>query len=561
LSRPSDHYDSPAPLNDGAVNQPTLGPIGWLRWVWRQLTNMRTALFLLLLLAIAAVPGSLVPQRSADPNGVTQYFANNPTLAPLLDKVQAFDVYSSAWFSAIYLLLFISLIGCVIPRTKHHFQALRAKPPRTPARLARLAGFTVRTPQPGTDARTAVTAARGLLKKSGYRVALFDTGRELSVSAERGYLRETGNLLFHFALVGILITVGFGGGFGFGGQRVLVEGQTFVNTLLAYDSFSPGRFFNDASLEPYKLTLNDFTVAYEMRNLKAYGQPVDYTAGVSVTRPGQAVDTEQVKVNVPMKAGNTNIYLLGNGYAPTVTVRDPAGLVVFTDSIPFLPQDANLTSLGVVKVPDGLAEQVGMVGFFYPTQAKAVSGAYYSSFPDLQYPVLTLNVYEGDLGLNDGVPTSVYSLKTDKMTQLTGGKTGVKSIELKPGESRSLPGGLGSVTFDDAKPGAKPGDFSGSVRRFASFDIRQDPTQQWVMSFAVLAVLGLLISLLVPRRRLWVKAVDGDDGSLRLEYAGLARGEDPALEAAVTSLADRHAALLFPRQPADPAPDTTRLSP
>ena len=99
---------------------------------------MRTALVLLLLLAIAAVPGSIVPQRSADPNGVTQYFADNPDLAPVLDNLQLFDVYTSAWFSAIYILLFVSLIGCVIPRTKHHWKALRARPPRTPARLERL---------------------------------------------------------------------------------------------------------------------------------------------------------------------------------------------------------------------------------------------------------------------------------------------------------------------------------------------------------------------------------------------------------------------------------------
>src|SRR3954451_6824857 len=119
MSRPSDHYDSkPVPGND-SIAQPKLGFTGWLRWFWRQLTSMRTALFLLLLLAIAAVPGSLVPQRSSDPNGVTQYFATNPDLAPFLDKLQAFDVYSSAWFSSIYILLFISLIGCVIPRTKH----------------------------------------------------------------------------------------------------------------------------------------------------------------------------------------------------------------------------------------------------------------------------------------------------------------------------------------------------------------------------------------------------------------------------------------------------------
>ncbi|MEO6199917.1 MAG: cytochrome c biogenesis protein ResB [Cryobacterium sp.] len=544
MSRPSDHYDSRPAAAGTEITQPRLGFIGWLRWFWRQLTSMRTALFLLLLLAIAAVPGSLVPQRSSDPNGVTQYFADNPDLAPALDTIQAFDVYSSAWFSAIYLLLFVSLIGCVIPRTRHHLQALRAKPPKTPAHLARLAGFTSRDAPAGTDAAAAVESARGLLKSSGYRVERCESGREVSVSAERGYLRETGNLVFHSALVGILVTVGFGSGFGFSGQRVLVEGQTFVNTLLSYDSFNPGRFFDDASLDPYKLKLDDFTVAYETQNLKAFGQPLDFTADVSVTKRGQAAEPGNVKVNGPLRTGDTDVYLLGNGYAPTITVKDPDGKVVFTDSIPFLPQDANLTSLGVVKVPEGLKKQLGMIGFFYPTQAEAQSGAYFSSFPDLQYPLLTLNVYAGNLGLDEGVPTSVYSLDTDKMDALATRTTTVKPLELKPGETQQLPNGLGSVTFDDANPGAKKGDFSGSVLRFASFDIHHDPTQGWVLLFAVLVLLGLLTSLFIPRRRVWVKAIRQDDGSVRLEYAGLARGDDPALEAAVADLADRHGAQL-----------------
>src|SRR6478752_8063503 len=151
--RPDDHADG---AGSDDIVQPKLGVIGWLRWGWRQLTSMRTALVLLLLLAIAAVPGSLVPQRSSDPNGVTQYFTDNPDLAPVLDKFQMFDVYTSAWFSAVYLLLFVSLIGCIIPRTKHHFDALRARPPRTPARLNRLAGYTERALPDGVDAATAV---------------------------------------------------------------------------------------------------------------------------------------------------------------------------------------------------------------------------------------------------------------------------------------------------------------------------------------------------------------------------------------------------------------------
>ena len=216
-SRPSDHIDSAAP--DPSVVQPRLGVIGYLRFFWRQLTSMRTALFLLLLLAFAAIPGSLVPQRSSDPNGVITYKAANPDLFPILDGLQVFDTYTSVWFSSIYLLLFVSLIGCIIPRTKHHLVALRARPPKTPARLDRLAGFTTRTSDAPADELLA--SARALLRRQGYRTELFGD----SVSAERGYLRETGNLVFHSALVGILVAVGIGGGFGFSGQRVIVEGQ------------------------------------------------------------------------------------------------------------------------------------------------------------------------------------------------------------------------------------------------------------------------------------------------------------------------------------------------
>ena len=553
LSRPADHIDSAEPVPDGvsvrhdsSVTQPKLGFVGWIRFAWRQLTSMRTALLLLLLLAVAAVPGSLVPQRSSDPNGVAQYFTNNPELAPILDGFQMFDVYSSAWFSAVYLLLFVSLIGCVIPRTKHHLEALRARPPRTPVRLSRLAGYTERSLPEGENADAAIATATAELKRAGYRVEKYELRGEASVSAERGYLRETGNLVFHTALLGVLFAVGIGSGFSYQGQRVIVEGQSFVNTLAAYDSFNPGRFFDDTTLPPYRLTLDELAVTYETANRDALGQPIDFTANVVVASQGGEPEKQRVKVNEPLRTNDSDVFLLGNGYAPTITVRDPGGEVVFTDSVPFLPQDANLTSIGVVKVPDGLAAQVGMVGFFYPTQTRLDTGAFTSSYPDLVYPVLTMNVYEGDLGIDAGVPKSVYALDPSGMEQVTGASTGVDSIELMPGETTDLPNGLGTVTFEDASPDvgdpdAAERDFSESVLRFASFDIHNDPFQAWVLVFAVLILGGLLVSLFVPRRRMWVKAAKRPDGSVVLEYAGLARGDDPGLDDAVAAFADKHA--------------------
>jgi cytochrome c biogenesis protein len=260
----------------------------------------------------------------------------------------------------------------------HHWRALRSAPPRTPANFSRL---------PASDSfitsvgRTSgIERAHALLRRQGYRVVRYDTDARLTVSAERGYARETGNLLFHAALVGVLVTVGIGGGAGFTGQRVIYEGQAFANTLLAYDSFNPGRFFSASSLTPYTVRLDSFTTVYEEKNQNAIGQPTDYTAKVTVQLKDQAPEATVIKVNEPLRFGNTDIYLLGNGYAPQVTVRDSAGDVVFRDTIPFLPQDNNLTSVGVVKLPDGLTEQLGLVGFFYPTVSEGHSGAFFSIY-------------------------------------------------------------------------------------------------------------------------------------------------------------------------------------
>ncbi|WP_341975855.1 cytochrome c biogenesis protein ResB [Microbacterium sp. LWO13-1.2] len=538
--RPSDHVDG-----DDSITQPRLGFVGWLRWSWRQLTSMRTALVLLLVLAIAAIPGSIFPQRMADPNGVTQWERNNPDLFPVLDALKLFDVYLSPWFSAIYLLLFTSLVGCVIPRIKHHAKALRARPPRTPARLQRLEDFrAVRREAADADAAASasIDIATKQLKSLGYRVERYDRGRSFSVSAERGYWRETGNLLFHLALVGVLITVGVGGGFAYTGQRVLVEGETFANTLVDYDSMNRGRFVSDDALTPYAMRLDSFDVTYQPFGEPGSGQAGDFSANVSVQDTTGSSTDGAVRVNHPLGVGGDQIYLLGNGYAPTITVRNAAGDIVYRNSVPFLPQDNNMTSLGVVKVTDGMPEQLGLIGFFYPTAASGQEGAIASGYGDLINPLLTLDVYSGDLGINDGIPKSVYVLDTTGMKKLAGRTTNVNSIELGPGETGDLPNGLGTVTFEDESPDGAT-DASQSVKRFASLQIHHDASAVWVLVFALSALGGLMLALFVPRRRVWVKA-SGEDGVVSLEYAGLARGEDPTLAAAVDDLVAGHARLM-----------------
>ena len=504
------------------VKSPEIGLRGWLRWIWRQLTSMRTALILLLLLAAAAVPGSVFPQRSADPNGVTAYFKANPALAPVLDKIQLFDVYTSAWFSAIYILLFISLIGCVLPRTAAHARALRQPPVQTPRNLKRMPAYQA-IELAGKKSQDALLAkAHVLLKKQGYRVALEGDGSNGSVSAERGYLRETGNLVFHLSLIGVLIAVGVGGGLSYSGQRVLVEGESFVNNLAGYDSFSPGTFFDESHLVPFSVRLDKFEVDFyrdqTLKNKANAGTPTDFRAFVTTTLGSTGEQSAgRVRVNEPLAMPNANVYLTGNGYAPSITIRDASGQVVYSGATPFLPQDANYTSLGVIKVTD-VPKQYGIISFFYPTVGTLESGALTSLYPDAAIPLLSMNIYLGDLGINGGEPKNVFALDVENMTQIAGGKSGVKGLRLQLGETVKLPKDLGTVTFD-------------GLKRFASLDVSYNPGGVWVLIFALLSLAGVTTSLLVPRRRVWVRKTETG-----FEVAALARGDDPVLERVVSEL-------------------------
>lgn len=515
--RPSDHIDSASIDVSESLAQPPLDAAGWLRFFWRQLTSMRTALMLLLLLAIAAIPGSLVPQRSADPNGVIRWEREDPELFAILDSLQMFDVYTSVWFSAIYLLLFVSLIGCILPRTTHHLKALREPPPKTPKNLNRLEGY--QTVRVSGDREQLLQRVERVMRAQRFRVKRYGE----SVAGETGYLRETANLVFHFALVGVLLGLAFGTGFKYSGQKVLVEGQSFTNQLASYDTFTAGTFVDETSLTAYGLRLENFEAEYEFDPDTGVSNPLDFAATMSVVREGDA-ETQVLKVNQPLDISGTSVYLLGNGFAPHITITDPSGREVFSQPVVFLPQDANLTSVGVAKIPDGLAEQVGMVGFFYPSAVVLPSGALSSISPEPDQPVLTFNVFTGDLGLNEGIPRNVYDLDTDSLTAVAGRGTDVPPIVLGLGQSQALPDGLGTITFS-------------SLPRFISVDIHRDPTQLPVAVSAAFLIAGLVTSLFVVRRRAWVRVVEAPEGEL-LELAGLSRGDDPGLNKAMAELAE-----------------------
>jgi len=482
------------------IKTPELGTVGLLRWLWRQLTSMRTALILLLLLGVASIPGSIIPQRNQDPTRVQQYFVNNPTLAKVFDRFSLFNLYSSTWFSAIYLLLFISLIGCVLPRTWEHFKNIRALPPLTPKNLVRLEEF--RKFESRKTAEEILVIARSHFGKRRYRIRDCDG----SVAVEKGFIRESGNLLFHLSLIGILIGVSSGALGGMRGSAIVNEGESFINVATSYDSLSAGRFFRLSDLPPVTLKVLKFTAIYDPLT----NAPLDYSLILDVTESGKLESRRvEVKVNKPLTFGATRIYLQANGFSPKVTVRDNTGKIVLSGAIPFLPQDANLTSIGAIKVPDLIPTQLGIVGSFLPSAERDQMRGGFSSYPEALNPRLLMSAWLGDLGLDKGVPQSVYRINTAKMNRI-----GLKS--LAPGEVWNLTGKsgtVGSITFD-------------GVTHWVNLQIVRDPGKPFALLGAVFALLGLLISLFARRRRIWIRTVLGENTSssgIIVEIAGLSR--------------------------------------
>ena len=498
-----------------AAPRPQLGLAGWLRWAWRQLTSMRTALVLLFLLAVGSVPGSVLPQQGINPAAVQQYFANHPALAPWLNRLGLFNVFAAPWYAAIYLLLFISLAGCVVPRTVRLARSARALPPPAPRNLARLPSSarleTALPPQQALAAATAMLSARRFrLRASGDWVA-----------AEKGYRREAGNLLFHLALLGVLASIGLGGLFGYKGDRLLVAGSTFADTATNLDVFHPGRLVSAADLAPFTVALDGFSASY-LTSGPDRGQPAMFHANIRyASAPGAPTRAYDLQVNHPLVVDGVRVFLIGHGFAPVFRVTDGTGRVVFDQPVPFLAAEtATYTSEGVIKVPGARPQQLGFVGVFLPT-AVVRGGRLQSAFPAPLNPMVSLVSYAGDLGLGSGVPQSVYQLQTAQMRRLA-----VSPRPLAPGQSITLPRGYGTLTFT-------------GYRQWVSLAITYDPGQLPALACAIAALAGLLLSFFVRRRRVFVRAREAGDGRTVVDIGALARSDaGGGFEAEFAELAD-----------------------
>jgi cytochrome c biogenesis protein len=513
--------------------------LAFLRNTWRGLTAMRTALVLLFLLALAALPGALLPQTALNAPKVNAYITDHGWWGRLLDKLQFYDVYGSVWFSAIYVLLFISLVGCLLPRSVDYGRQFFAKPVLMPRNLSRLPHHVRAEFATDRSVDDVADEVRGQLR--GWRLRRDADGeagtRRVSLSTERGFLRETGNLVFHFALLGLIVAFAVGKMFMYSGQViVLANGSQFCNSgVLNYDSFTPGLRVDGTRLNPFCVKINSFEAGY-----LPTGQPVSYDSKIEY-QSGEDLVTNtwrpyDLKENSPLRTAGDRVYLLGNGYAPQFTVTFPDGQVR-QGLIQWKPDDtATMLSEGATKFdpPDVTdpsvltTKQLAVTGLFAPS-AVYQNGLLTSSYPGLTKPGVSLDIYQGNLGEEAGTGQSIFTI--DQGMVANGRLKLVDKANLSPGQTTKLPDGT-KIRFDD-------------VQKWVSLQISHDPTQVYVLVFALLMLGGLIVSLTVKRRRVWVRVSrtpadePGDTGRTVVEIGGLARTDQAGYGEEFTRLAAR----------------------
>ncbi|KXP12791.1 cytochrome C biogenesis protein ResB [Tsukamurella pulmonis] len=504
-----------------------------VRNTWRSLTSMKTALVLLFLLAVAAMPGALLPQRDVDSAATAKWIDDHGTLGELLDKLQFFGVFKSVWFTAIYALLFVSLVGCIVPRCFEHFRALRTPPVATPRNLSRLPRHTTRESDqdPEAAAQTVLGGLRGWRKisRTGGRGEAEGT---VTVSAEKGYLREAGNLVFHISLVGILIAIGVGQQFSYEGSRIVIAGdEGFCNTSSNYDNFRAGNLVDGTGLAPFCLKADEVQATF-LPN----AQPDMFRTMASYQdREGLRDGTWKnyaIEVNKPLRMEGVRVYMLGHGYAGTFSVTYPNG-AVRKQTMQFAPQDKiNFLSSGALRFdpPADLyrtederrTKQIGIEGLLAPT--KQLDGTLLTSrFPAPNDPAVAVDIYQGDTGLDTGKPQNIFSLSRDQIDSKRLEKKA--RVNLSVGQSTTLEDGT-QVRFD-------------GVTNFAALQVSHNPAQNWTLIFAIGMLGGLIVSLTVKRRRVFVRLTPREGGGTVMEIAGLARTDQAGWTEDFEALADR----------------------
>lgn len=273
-------------------------------FLWRFFKSLKLTLFLLMILALASVVGTLIPQHEGALEMIQGW---SPSLGKLVGAFQLFDLYHSHWFRIIIGFLAMNLVVCSLDRLPSTLKLFRH-----PSRPARSTGFDAIPPERSiyvTGKKEEIVATvQGVLKRHYKRLKSATTANGDFIFGEKGRYAYFGVYIVHCSVLLILAGGIIGSLFGFEAFVNIPEGTVVDRVILTKTRV--------VKPLPFTVACEKFTVDYYDN-----GTPREYRSDLKFFQKGREVLEGKLRVNHPITFQGITFYQASLGEIPTVTLR------------------------------------------------------------------------------------------------------------------------------------------------------------------------------------------------------------------------------------------------
>lgn len=272
--------------------------------VWNLFKSVRLTIFILIVLAIASIVGTLIPQQEGAMGFAREL---SPGMLRLFKTLDLFDVYHALWFRFIIAALALNLIICSIDRFPAAWKRLKALPKPDRAKpfenLPSERCFTIKGSMDDMAGRVAA------FMKSRYRnVCEKDAGKDYFVYGDKGRYSRMGVYIVHLSVLLILMGGIIGSFFGFEAFVNIAEGES-VDEVRIRGSQIPQKL-------PFQIRCKKFFVDFY-----ANGAPKEFRSDLEFIENGKLVRKGSLLVNHPITFQGITFYQASYGRIPGDRVR------------------------------------------------------------------------------------------------------------------------------------------------------------------------------------------------------------------------------------------------
>jgi cytochrome c biogenesis protein len=271
--------------------------------VWNFFTSLKLAIFVIIILAIASIVGTIIEQnqpiekyRQIYTDGAIRFF----------DALSLFDMYHSWWFLLLLVLFTVNLICCTLDRLPRVVRVVRNPKTTLDGNLEKSLGLVDRWKKKGDLSELGETY-REAMGGAFARPRVTENDGTFHLYAEKGVISRFGVYVTHLSIIIIFIGAIIGNVFGFKGFANIVEGQS-VRTI-------PTRGGTNHVDLGFSVRCNRFWV-----DLYPSGQPKEYSSDLSVIENGREVMRKKIEVNDPLQYKGVWFYQASYGPAGASTV-------------------------------------------------------------------------------------------------------------------------------------------------------------------------------------------------------------------------------------------------